>query len=106
MGADEINFDKIPKDTFVIYHGHHGDKAVKRADLIIPMSCFTEKEGLYVNLEGRPQISRQIKFPLANVDHSWDFFFKLSSLFNINLGYQNQKELRETYFFSVFLSSK
>ena len=44
---------KFLKSTFVIYFGHHGDKAVKRADLIIPMSCFTEKEGIYVNLEGR-----------------------------------------------------
>ena len=28
--ADEIDFSKIPKDTFVIYHGHHGDKAVNQ----------------------------------------------------------------------------
>ena len=49
-------------------------KLQKRADLIIPMSCFTEKEGLYVNLEGRSQFSRQIKSPLPFVDHSWDFF--------------------------------
>ena len=63
LSADEIDFDKIPKKTFVIYHGHHGDRATKRADLIIPMSCFTEKEGIYVNLEGRSQISKQVKFP-------------------------------------------
>ena len=61
LSADELDFEKIPKNTFVIYFGHHGDRAVKRADLIVPISCFTEKEGIYVNLEGRPQISRQIK---------------------------------------------
>ena len=82
--TDEINFDKIPKKTFVIYHGHHGDKAVKRADLIIPMSCFTEKEGIYVNLEGRPQISSQVKLPVEGVNHSWEFFKKLSKLFNLD----------------------
>ena len=82
MSADEINFEKIPKKTFVIYHGHHGDKAVKRADLIIPMSCFTEKEGSYVNLEGRPQISSQVKFPIDGVNHSWTFLNKLSKLLN------------------------
>ena len=98
LSADEIDFDSIPRSTFVIYHGHHGDKATKRADLIIPMSCFTEKEGLYVNLEGRSQFSRQIKSPLPFVDHSWDFFLKLSNLLNVNLNYTDQNDLRENMF--------
>jgi NADH-quinone oxidoreductase subunit G len=97
MSADEINFEKIPKKTFVIYHGHHGDKAVKRADLIIPMSCFTEKEGIYVNLEGRPQISSQVKFPIDGVNHSWTFLNKLSKLFNLSL-YSDHNDLREKMF--------
>ena len=97
MSADEINFDKIPKNTFVIYHGHHGDKAVKRADLIIPMSCFTEKEGIYVNLEGRPQISNQVKLPVEGVNHSWEFFNKLSKLFNLEF-FSSLNNLREKMF--------
>ena len=97
MSADEINFDKIPKKTFVIYHGHHGDKAVKRADLIVPMSCFTEKEGIYVNLEGRPQISNQVKLPVEGVNHSWEFFNKLSKLFNLEV-FSSLNDLREKMF--------
>ena len=27
FGADEIDFDKIPKNTYIVYIGHHGDKA-------------------------------------------------------------------------------
>ena len=49
------------------------------------MPCFTEKEGIYVNLEGRAQISRQVKMPIANVEHSSIFFSKLAS----SLGFQN-----------------
>ncbi|MBS92008.1 MAG: NADH-quinone oxidoreductase subunit G, partial [Rickettsiales bacterium] len=89
---------KIPSKTFVIYQGHHGDKAVSRADLIIPTSCFTEKEGIYVNLEGRPQISRQVKFPLPSVDHSWDFFTKLSNYLQLSLDYKNFSDLRNNMF--------
>ena len=74
LSADELDFDRIPSKTFVIYQGHHGDRAVKRADLIIPTSCFTEKEGIYINLEGRPQISRQIKMPISGVNDTWIFF--------------------------------
>ena len=76
LSADELDFDRIPRKTFVIYQGHHGDRAVKRADLIIPTSCFTEKEGIYVNLEGRPQISRQVKFLFQELE-TVGFFFKI-----------------------------
>ena len=98
LSADEIDVERIPNKTFVIYHGHHGDQAVKRADLVIPTSCFTEKEGVYVNLEGRPQISRQVKMPLPNILHSWDFFKKISSELNFQLEYENFKELRQLMF--------
>jgi NADH-quinone oxidoreductase subunit G len=98
FGSDELDFNKIPKKTFVIYHGHHGDKAVSRADLIIPSSCFTEKEGIYVNIEGRPQISRQVKLPIPSVNHSWDFFRRLSHYMNLKINYQNFDELRNLMF--------
>ncbi len=96
--ADEIDFTKIPKDTFVIYQGHHGDKAVSRADVIIPMPCFTEKEGIYVNLEGRAQISRQVKMPISNVDHSCDFFNKLLTEMGIESEYNSFHDLRNLMF--------
>ena len=96
--ADEIDFQKIPKKTFVIYHGHHGDKAANRADLIIPMPCFTEKEGLYVNLEGRPQISRQVKMPIANVEHSHSFFEKFSDFLGLKNDYGDLVNLRRILF--------
>ena len=98
LSADELDFEKIPKNTFVIYFGHHGDRAVKRADLIVPISCFTEKEGIYVNLEGRPQISRQIKLPLPDVNHFSDFIKKVSHSLNIDLNFKNFNDLRQLMF--------
>ena len=82
------------KIHFVIYFGHHGDRAVKRADLIIPISCFTEKEGIYVNLEGRPQISRQIKLPLPSVNDFSDFIKKISDSIDVHLNFNNMEDLR------------
>ena len=101
FSADELDFEKIPSKTFVIYQGHHGDRAVKRADLIIPTSCFTEKEGIYVNMEGRPQISRQVKMPISGVSNSWNFFRKLSKFLNAEIGYENFSELRSQMFEEV-----
>ena len=101
FSADELDFEKIPSKTFVIYQGHHGDRAVKRADLIIPTSCFTEKEGIYVNMEGRPQISRQVKMPISGVSDSWSFFRKFSKYLNAEIGYENFSELRSKMFTEV-----
>ncbi|CAM9329513.1 unnamed protein product [Phaeothamnion confervicola] len=39
----------------VIYQGTHGDESVRAADLILPGCTFTEKEGTFLNFEGRPQ---------------------------------------------------
>ena len=98
LSADELDFDRIPKKTFVIYQGHHGDRAVKRADLIIPTSCFTEKEGIYVNLEGRPQISRQVKVPISGVRNCWSFFNSLSRHLNMSTDYENLNDVRSVMF--------
>ena len=54
LNADEIETEAL-EETFVIYQGHHGDKGAQIADVILPGCAYTEKEGLYVNAEGRPQ---------------------------------------------------
>ena len=41
--------------AFVIYQGHHGDRGAHRADVILPGAAYTEKDGTYVNTEGRVQ---------------------------------------------------
>ena len=89
---------KIPKKTYVVYFGHHGDRAVKRLDLIVPISCFTGKEGIYVNLEGRPQISRQIKLPLPSVNDFSEFVRKIGSSLNIELNFKTFEDLRKLMF--------
>ncbi len=58
LGADEIDMSQIGEDTFVIYQGHHGDAGANRADVILPEAAYTEQDGIYVNMEGRPQFAR------------------------------------------------
>ena len=98
FAADEIDLDNIPEKTTIIYHGHHGDYSANKADIIIPAPCFTETEGIFVNTEGRPQISAQVKSPLPNVNEAWKFFIKFSDYNKINLGFKNFEELRSLMF--------
>ena len=57
LGADAgvVKRSDLPSDCFVIYQGHHGDKGAEMADLILPGAAYTEKQGTYVNMEGRAQ---------------------------------------------------
>ena len=55
LGADNFRHEEIPEDAFVIYQGHTGDEGAYYADLILPTSSYLEKQGTYVNTDGRPQ---------------------------------------------------
>lgn len=41
-----------------MFLGHHGDHGASIADLILPGHAYTEKNGTYVNMEGRAQQTR------------------------------------------------
>ena len=101
FAADEIDFNKINKNSYIIYFGHHGDKTASIADMIIPIPCFTEIEGIFVNLEGRPQISAQIRKPLPNVNETWKFLLQSAKKLNVKLGFKNFSELRQLMFEKV-----
>lgn len=58
LGSDDIDMDRIKKDVFVIYQGHHGDSGANRADVILPEAAYTEQNSIYVNMEGRPQYTK------------------------------------------------
>lgn len=53
LGSDNFRPEDIPEDAFVIYMGHTGDEGVYYADLILPTSSYLEKQGTFVNTEGR-----------------------------------------------------
>nr|GFD61278.1 NADH:ubiquinone oxidoreductase 76 kDa subunit [Tanacetum cinerariifolium] len=58
IGADEVNEAELPKDAFIVYQGHHGDRGAQLADVVLPGAAYTEKSVTYVNTEGRVQMSR------------------------------------------------
>ena len=96
--ADEINLNNLDTNVFVVYHGHHGDYGAQKADLIIPSPCYTEKEGIFVNIEGRPQISAQLRKPLPNVNESWLFFNQVCKNLNLKLDFKSFTDLRNMLF--------
>ncbi len=70
LGADEIDVSRLT-NAFVVYQGHHGDRAAPIADLILPGAAYTEKNATWVNLEGRPQHGRLAVFPPGEAREDW-----------------------------------
>ncbi|MGE4218925.1 MAG: NADH-quinone oxidoreductase subunit NuoG [Alphaproteobacteria bacterium] len=93
LGADEIDMSKLGK-AFVIYQGHHGDAGAHRADLILPGAAYTEKDALYVNLEGRVQMGMRAIFPPGQAREDWAILRALSGAMDKPLPFDNLDALR------------
>ena len=94
MGADELDTSKL-KDAFVIYQGHHGDNGAHVADVILPGAAYTEKSGLYVNMEGRVQMADRATSPKGDAKEDWAILRALSAKVDRVLPYDSLDGLRE-----------
>ncbi|OUS15028.1 NADH-quinone oxidoreductase subunit G [Rhodospirillales bacterium 47_12_T64] len=94
LGADEIDTSKL-KSAFVIYQGHHGDAGASAADVILPGAAYTEKNGTYVNTEGRVQLGRLAVFPPGEAREDWTILRALSEQIGEALPYDNIGQLRQ-----------
>jgi NADH-quinone oxidoreductase subunit G len=95
LGADEV---KVPDGTFVVYIGTHGDAGAHRADVILPGAAYTEKQGLYVNTEGRVQMANRAAFPPGDAREDWAIIRALSDVLGKKLPYDNLGALRQALF--------
>lgn len=93
LGVDEIDMSLLGK-AFVIYQGHHGDDGAHRADIILPGAAYTEKDGTYVNLEGRVQRAVRAVFPPGEAKEDWAILRALSDRLGKPLPYNSLGELR------------
>ena len=92
LGADEID---IPEGAFVVYQGHHGDRGAHRADVILPAAVYTEKDGIYVNLEGRAQFGRKSVGVPGDAKDDREIILDLMNGLNIKTEYTNLATIRK-----------
>ncbi|MEM8658085.1 MAG: molybdopterin-dependent oxidoreductase, partial [Pseudomonadota bacterium] len=95
MGADEVD---LAPGTFVIYQGSHGDRGAHRADVILPGAAYTEESGIFVNMEGRPQMASRAGFPPGQAKENWAIVRALSAELGATLPYNSLAELRSQMF--------
>lgn len=96
LGADEI--DASASKAFKVYLGTHGDRGAHLADVILPGAAYTEKNGLYVNTEGRVQQGVRAVFPKGEAKEDWAILRALSERLGTKLPYDSLDQLRSKLF--------
>ena len=96
LGADEI--DAKNSGAFTVYLGTHGDAGAHAADVILPGAAYTEKDGIYVNTEGRVQFGYRAVFPKGEAREDWSVFRALSDRLGVTLPYDTLAQLRAKLF--------
>ena len=71
------------------YQGSHGDKGAEIADIILPGAAYTEKNGLFVNLEGRLQNAYKASYPPGDALEDWIIIENISKMLKKPLNSNN-----------------
>jgi NADH-quinone oxidoreductase subunit G len=93
LGADEFDVAHLGR-AFIVYQGSHGDAGAHHADVILPGAAYTEKDGTYVNFEGRVQRAERAVFPPGEAREDWTILRALSDVLGVKLPYDDRAQLR------------
>jgi NADH-quinone oxidoreductase subunit G len=93
LGADELPMNGFG-NAFVVYQGTHGDAGAQGADVVLPGAAYSEKDGTYVNFEGRAQRGRRATFPPGEAKEDWAILRALSDVLGKRLPYDDRDALR------------
>ena len=94
LNADEVNIDK-KNNQFIIYQGSHGGENSRIADVILPGAAYSEKNGSFVNLEGRVQRSYKASYPPGFAKEDFEIFNDIAKNKGSNHNYVSFDSLRE-----------
>jgi len=98
LGADEMDLRKRKQGATTIYIGTHGDVGAHHADIILPAAAYTEKSAIYVNTEGRVQMTNRAGFPPGEAREDWAILRALSDVIGHKLPFDSLGQLRAKLF--------
>jgi NADH-quinone oxidoreductase subunit G len=93
LGADEVDWAKFA-GSMIVHIGHHGDKAAHAADVILPGAAFSEKDGTYVNTEGRVQYGEKAVFAPGDAREDWTILRAMADALGVAVGFDSFAQLR------------
>ncbi len=93
LGADEVDWSAFA-GSLKVYIGHHGDRGAHAADIILPAAAYSEKDGTYVNTEGRVQFAERAVFPPGDAREDWTILRALADALEVSVGFDSFAELQ------------
>jgi NADH-quinone oxidoreductase subunit G len=93
LGADEVDWTQFA-GSMIVHIGHHGDKAAHAADVILPGAAYSEKDGTYVNTEGRVQYAEKAVFAPGDAREDWSILRAMADALKASVGFDSFDELR------------
>ncbi|WP_108790508.1 NADH-quinone oxidoreductase subunit NuoG [Erythrobacter sp. Alg231-14] len=100
LGADEMDHEPFA-DSLKVYIGHHGDKGAHAADVILPAASYAEKDGTYVNTEGRVQFAEKSVFAPGDAREDWTILRALADALGVDVGFDSFAELQSAMIVEV-----
>ena len=97
FGSEHIASEQFD-NCFRVYFGHHGDEGAMKSDIILPTPLYTEKNGIFVNIEGRPQEAKKCHNPIGSAKEEWSIIKKLSDEFSFVFEPNTFEQLRSELF--------
>jgi NADH-quinone oxidoreductase subunit G len=93
LGADEMEYAPYA-GSLKVYIGHHGDKGAHHADIILPGASYAEKDGTYVNTEGRVQFAEKAVFAPGDAREDWTILRALADALGVTVGFDSFDQLQ------------
>ena len=93
LGADSVDYGAFDK-SLKVYIGHHGDAGAHAADIILPAASYAEKDGTYVNTEGRVQFAEKAVFAPGDAREDWTILRALADAFGVSVGFDSFAQLQ------------
>ncbi len=93
LGADEVDWSQFA-GSLKVYIGHHGDKGAHAADIVLPGASYAEKDGTYVNTEGRVQFAEKAVFAPGDAREDWTILRALADALGVSVGFDSFAELQ------------
>ena len=98
LGVDEMDLNARKAGGFTVYIGSHGDVGAHHADVILPGAAYTEKSAIYVNTEGRVQMTARATQAPGEAKEDWAIIRALSDVLGHKLPFDSLTQLRAILF--------
>ncbi len=97
LSDPDINYTReaFEKLEFLVVQDIFMSETAELAHVILPASCFAEKDGTFTNTERRVQRVRKAVEPPGEAMEDWQIIMKISNAFGCKMGYEHPSQIMD-----------